>query len=99
MLPDEKIMCHRTGFQMSCFDGVTKCKCRLWTHVTGVGPDGQAVDFYGCADEIAVKLALTGAQETHQVGAAIESFRNEMVRQNLMIIEGQQTLRLNDSRE
>lgn len=59
MFPDEKVMCHRAGFAMSCFDGVTKHKCRLWKHVSLEGdprlPQGatqSAVDHWDCADSL-----------------------------------------------
>ena len=34
MLPDEKRRCHRTGFQLTCFECVTVHKCALWKRVT-----------------------------------------------------------------
>ena len=41
---------------------------------------GQPVDCFDCADQRASVLTIESAKETRQTAAAIESFRNEMVR-------------------
>ena len=59
MLPDEKVMCHRTGFTKSCYECVTTHKCRLWKHITLEGdprlPPGAAqaaVNHWDCVDSL-----------------------------------------------
>jgi len=79
MLPADNIECHRR--ERSCFDGVTKGKCRLWMNLRGVHPQtGETVDRWGCADEFVPLLLVENAQQARQAGAAVESFRNEVVR-------------------
>ena len=49
----------------------------------GTNPNtGQPIDEFDCADRWVPLLLVEGAQKTNQVGAAIESFRNEMCKQN-----------------
>lgn len=56
-------------------------KCPLWTHLRGKNPQSeQEIDEWGCAVAWLPLLLVEGAQQTRQAGAAIESFRNEMVR-------------------
>ena len=78
MLPDERIMCHRTGFQVSCFDGVTKHRCRLWCHVSGTDAMGKDIDVYGCADELSIKLLHEVAKEVRQAAASTDKVATEV---------------------
>jgi hypothetical protein len=83
MIPDKDIGCHRSGFQKTCFEGVTEHKCRLWTHIIGMNPStGEHIDQFGCADEFHNKLMIENSQQQRQTAKAIESFRNAMVAQN-----------------
>lgn len=83
MLPDEKVMCHHTGFGKSCFDMVTRCKCRKWVQVHGANPQtGDIVNRWECVDALMPMLMIENSQQQRQTGAAVESFRNEMVRAN-----------------
>lgn len=82
MLPDKKIKCPYTGFSKSCFDGVTKHNCPKWIHVTGLDPQGGTVDCYDCSDAWIPKLLIENSQQQRQTGAAVESFRNEMLKLN-----------------
>lgn len=83
MLPDKKIKCPYTAFKTSCFDGVTKHQCPKWIHIRGTDPNsGEAVDQYNCSDAWLPMLLIENAQQSRQTGAAVESFRNEMVTLN-----------------
>lgn len=83
MLPDEKVMCHHTGFDKSCFDMVTRCKCPKWVKLQGVNPNtGQEIEKYNCADHWLPLLMVENSLQQRQTGAAVESFRNEMVEAN-----------------
>jgi hypothetical protein len=83
MLPDPKIRCPATGFAKSCRSIVSKHDCPKFVKVSGVNPnDGQPVDRFGCVDSFLPMLLIENAQMQRQTGAAVESFRNEMVKQN-----------------
>jgi hypothetical protein len=81
MLPDKKVMCPYTGFQKSCWEGVAEHSCPKWIHILGSDPNtGQQVDKYGCNDSFQHILMIENSQMQRQTGAAVESFRNEMVK-------------------
>jgi hypothetical protein len=83
MLPDKKIKCPYTAFTKSCFDGVTKHSCPKWVHVQGKNPNsGQPIDHYDCADAWVPVLLIENSQQQRQTGAAVESFRNEVLKRN-----------------
>ncbi len=66
-LPTEKV-CH---------------KCPLWIQLRGKNPQSnEDIDRWGCSLSFLPMLLIEGAQQTRQAGAAIESFRNEMVDAN-----------------
>lgn len=80
MLPDPKVKCPYTGFTKSCHQIVTKYQCPKWVNVKGRNPQSdEVIDRYGCADGFTPLLLIENAQMTRQAGAAIESFRNEVV--------------------
>jgi hypothetical protein len=43
---------------------------------------GQPVDKYGCNDSFQHMLMIENSQQQRQTGAAVESFRNEMLKLN-----------------
>lgn len=87
-IPEEGVMCHRTGFTRSCKEIVVAGQCRLWTHVQGLHPQsGEQIDSYDCADAWLPMLMIENSQQQRQTGAAVESFRNEMVALNGADIE------------
>ncbi len=58
-------------------------KCPLWVQLRGKNPQSnEDVDRWGCSLAFLPMLIIEGAQQTRQAGAAIESFRNEMVDAN-----------------
>ena len=63
-----------------------KCKehqCKFFTQIMGKNPNtGEDINNFDCAVSWLPILLIEGAQQTRQSGAAIESFRNEMVRLN-----------------
>lgn len=57
--------------------------CDWYMQLRGVHPQtGEPVDEWGCAIAFLVITNIEGAQMSRQTGAAVESFRNEMARQN-----------------
>jgi hypothetical protein len=56
-------------------------QCSWFTQVRGTNPNtGKDVDEWGCAVTWLPVLLIENAQQSRQSGAAIESFRNEMVK-------------------
>lgn len=57
--------------------------CAWYMQVRGSHPQtGQPVDEYGCAQVWQPILTIENSQQQRQTGAAVESFRNEMVEGN-----------------
>ena len=63
-----------------------ECKglqCNWFTQVRGTNPNtGKDVDEWGCAVTWLPVLLIENSQQQRHTGAAVESFRNEMVRAN-----------------
>ena len=63
-----------------------KCKehkCKFYIQVNGQNPNtGQQISDWDCAVSWLPVLIIEGANQSRQAGAAVESFRNEMVRMN-----------------
>jgi hypothetical protein len=88
MLPDPKIKCPATAFKRSCRDIVSKCDCPKFVSIKGQDPQtGAIVDRYGCVDGFLPLLLIENAQMSRQTGAAVESFRNEVVKANGEVAE------------
>ena len=72
-----------------------KHDCNWYIQVMGNNPQtGQAINEYGCAIAWLPILLIDGSQQTRQTGAAIESFRNEMVNAQSNIDQIQNTKKL-----
>ena len=60
-----------------------KLKCEWFTQVRGQNPNtGEEVDEWGCAVTWLPMLLIENSQQQRQTGAAVESARNETVRDN-----------------
>lgn len=58
-------------------------ECSWFTQLRGTNPnDGKEIDEWGCAVGWLPVLLVENAQQSRQTGAAVESFRNEMSRDN-----------------
>lgn len=71
--------------------------CAWFIQLRGTHPNtGADIDEWSCAIAWLPILLIEGAKETRQTGAAIESFRNEMVNANQitthLLMNGPQTL-------
>lgn len=63
-------------------------KCAWFTQIRGVNPNtGKDVDEWGCAIAWMPVLMIENSQQQRQTGAAVESFRNEMVKANAQTTE------------
>ena len=76
------------------FSPCKKLECAWFTKIVGLNPQtGQQVDEFGCAVAWMPMLMIENSQMQRQTGAAVESFRNEMVNAN------QATLKLMQHKE
>lgn len=58
-------------------------QCNWFMQVRGSNPNtGKEVDEWGCAMAWMPLLLIENSQQQRQTGAAVESFRNEMVKAN-----------------
>ena len=58
-------------------------KCPWWTLVRGKNPQSnEEIDRWGCAVGFLPLMMIELSQTQRQTGAAVESFRNEMVKAN-----------------
>lgn len=81
MLPDPKVKCPATGFAKTCRSIVSKCDCPKFVTIRGRDPQtGAEADRSGCVDSFLPLLLIENAQQSRQTGAAVESFRNEVVK-------------------
>jgi hypothetical protein len=66
------------------FKPCKKFDCAWFIQIKGTHPQtGADVDEYGCAMAMMPLLMIENSRQTNQAGAAIESFRNEMVKANM----------------
>jgi len=67
-------------------DGFKPCRqleCAWFMKIRGNNPNtGEEVDEYGCAIAWLPMLMIENSQQQRSTGAAVESFRNEMVKSN-----------------
>tara|TARA_R100001460_G_scaffold39652_1_gene74488 strand:- start:1409 stop:1708 length:300 start_codon:yes stop_codon:yes gene_type:complete len=65
------------------FEPCKKFDCAWFIQIRGTNPNtGEEVDDWGCAMAWMPMLLIENAQQSRQTGAAVESFRNEMVKSN-----------------
>ncbi len=63
-------------------------KCAWFTQLRGNNPNtGKEIDEWGCAIAWMPILTIENSQQQRQTGAAVESFRNEMVQANASTAE------------
>lgn len=88
MLPDPKVKCPATGFKKSCRAIVTACDCPKFVSIKGKDPQtGAEVERFGCVDSFLPLLLIENAQMSRQTGAAVETFRNEVVAANKIAVQ------------
>jgi len=65
------------------FNPCRQTDCAWFTQLRGNNPNtGEPVDEWGCAIAWLPMLMIENSQQQRQTGAAVESFRNEMVKAN-----------------
>lgn len=83
MLPDKNLRCPASAFAKSCREIVIEYECPKYVQIRGMDPNtGEPVDRFGCVDSFLPMLLIENSQQQRQTGAAVESFRNEMVKAN-----------------
>lgn len=61
-------------------------QCEWFTHVRGVNPNtGQDIEEWQCVVNLVPILLIENSQQQRSTAAAVESFRNESVKQNISI--------------
>jgi hypothetical protein len=61
-------------------------KCQWYCQVRGVNPNtGEPVDEWQCAVNLLPILLIENSQQQRSTNAAVESFRNESVKQNTVL--------------
>lgn len=84
-LPLKNVMCPASGFTKSCRQIYldTENGCPKYVCLRGHDPNtGGEVDKWGCVDSFIPMLLIENSQMQRQTGAAVELFRNEMVKAN-----------------
>jgi len=84
-LPDEKIRCPYTWFEKTCREIVSDCTCPKYQFMPFEDPTTdppRQINKWGCVDGYLHLILVDAVRQQHQTGAAIESFRNEMVQGN-----------------
>ena len=89
MAKDAKIICPMMGGKPCVEDGSIVdgelLACRFWVNVQGQHPQtGEITNHKDCSFAWIPVLMIENSQQQRQTGAAVESFRNEMVKANDM---------------
>jgi hypothetical protein len=73
----------KNGCPLHSFEPCKQLDCAWFTQLRGTNPNsGKEVDEWGCAIAWMPMLMIENSQQQRQTGAAVESFRNEMVKAN-----------------
>ena len=69
---------------LDSFKPCRQLDCGWFMKVRGTNPNtGEELDEWGCAIAWMPVLMIENSQQQRQTGAAVESFRNEMVQSNI----------------
>lgn len=80
MQPDPNVRCPATGFTKTCRSILAEYVCPKFVTIQGDNPQtGEKVNQSGCVDGFLPMLLIENANMSRQAGAAVESFRNEVV--------------------
>ena len=73
----------KNGCPLDSFMPCRQLDCAWFIQVRGTNPNtGQEVDEWACSMAWMPMLLIENSQQQRQTGAAVESFRNEMVKAN-----------------
>lgn len=86
MAQDKKIICPLMGgacIEDGSIQNNELVACRFWVNVQGMNPQtGETVNHHDCAMAWMPVLMIENSKVNRETGAAVESFRNEMVKSN-----------------
>lgn len=72
------------------FEPCKQLDCAWFIQIRGHNPNtGAEVDDWGCSIAWMPILMIENSQQQRSTGAAVESFRNEMVKANSMLLESE----------
>lgn len=73
----------KTNCPLDGFNPCRQLECAWFMKIVGTNPNtGKEVEEWGCAMSWMPMLMIENSQQQRQTGAAVESFRNEMVKAN-----------------
>lgn len=73
----------KSNCPLNNFEPCKQLDCAWFIQIRGKNPNtGEDVDDWGCAQSWLPVLMIENSQQQRQTGAAVESFRNEMVKAN-----------------
>lgn len=87
----------KSNCPLNQFNPCKQLECAWFIQIRGKNPNtGEDVDEWGCAQAWLPVLMIENSQQQRSTGAAVESFRNEMVKanensQNVLLATIQQT--------
>lgn len=92
-LPDEKVLCHRTNFTLSCRDLVVGGKCRRWKQLLGEHPQtAEVISGWDCIDNHMVMLMLNFGRSQDQTTKSIDKMHNAAVERHDETVAVQKSL-------
>jgi hypothetical protein len=78
----------KTNCPLNNFEPCKELECAWFTQIRGHNPNtGAELDEWGCAISWMPILMIENSQQQRSTGAAVESFRNEMVKSNSILLE------------
>lgn len=73
----------KTNCPLNNFDPCKELECAWFMKVVGTNPNtGKEIEEWGCSMAWLPIMMIENSQQQRQTGAAVESFRNEMVKAN-----------------
>ena len=73
----------KTNCPLHNFEPCKQLECAWFLQIRGANPNtGEELDNWGCAVSWMPILLIENSQQQRSTGAAVESFRNEMVKAN-----------------
>ena len=73
----------KTNCPLDNFNPCRQTDCAWFTQLRGNNPNtGEPIDEWGCAIAWIPVLLIENSQQQRQTGAAVESFRNEVIKAN-----------------